>query len=236
MEIRRTTINTLSNVYYNSSYFRSDNYMSLSYFSNNIFNLFIYVKRRNNHVSVPLFCVHYVQDNIHKTDIEEYIGTLCITEYPQVKRTAMSIVKVFNDTNFSSRLVKVTTNKGEVYYGGYGVIFDKDMNPLLLCTMEGDYENDEFTYNKAVVYVNPCVFNNKGILEKAIVSTLIPVYTKNNITFFDSFHRTTHFRPEVVVKDFTNDFFVKPSKPKIKDFTKDNVNEFLLANIDDICL
>ena len=48
-------------------------------------------------------------------------------------RTFDSIITQLFTVGYGKRLQKVTTNKGEVYYGGKGIIFDESYTPLLLC-------------------------------------------------------------------------------------------------------
>lgn len=76
------------------------------------------------------------------------------------------------------------------------------------------------------------MFNSSEVVEKGIIKTLIPAYTSRSIRCF--FRGNITLTPEVIIKDFTDDFFIKPVVPKPSEFTKENINTFLLDYVDDI--
>lgn len=215
----------------------------LNYLSNNMFSLFLHVDFTKSRIAVPLICRRFAEGEFyHDRSITEANMMLFEGGAPFDGRMASSIFKKFVDIDFSNRIAKVTTPKGEVYYGGRGIILDKDFKPILLCDIEGNIIEGDIIYDSAKIYVNPSVFIVDGTMEKGIVKTIIPAYVKNGVRVYTSwpntkanFHRINYkIIPEVVVKDFTDDFFVKPTKPTPSSFTKDSANEFLLDNIDDI--
>ena len=241
MEINRTTLTSLLNVYTNSHYRENVNSSNpnyeINYLSNNVCGIAFNIDCSKEYISVPLFCKATVEYSIFKVlngfPKEECVVGLYSNGRTSDKRTANAIFKYFNNTIFGDRLSKIVTNKGLTYYGGHGIILDKNMKPLVLCTAEGSFIENDFEYNRVVIYVSPSVFNSSDVLEKGIVKTLIPAYTSNNVTLtFRS--KRKNFTPEVVIKDFTNDFFIKPIAPKPSEITKENINTFLLDYVDDI--
>lgn len=216
---------------------------NLNYLNNNVFNLFLHVDCVGPHVEVPLFCRGYIERIIcGGLDTTEVDIALFTNGLPSERRTSNAMFKAFTEVNFNKRLIKVTTSKGEVYYGGYGIILNRDMNPIFFCTLEGDITEEGLTYNSAKIYINPSVLLIDSVLEKGLIKTIIPAYIENGVSIYTSFPNVnSHFRrkngkiiPEVVIKDVTDDFFVRPSKPKPSTFTRDKVNDFLLEHIDDI--
>lgn len=216
---------------------------SLNYLDNNVFNLFLHVDCTGPHVVVPLFCRGYIERIIcNKLDVTEVEIALFANGFPSERRTSNAMFKLFTEINFSQRLIKVTTSKGEIYYGGYGIILDRNMNPIFFCALDGEITGEGLTYNSAKIYVNPSVFLTDGTLEKGIIKTIIPAYIEKGISIYVTFSNINgQFKkkngrviPEVVIKDFTDDFFVRPSKPKPSTFTRDKVNDFLLEYINDI--
>lgn len=245
MEINRTTLNSLTTVYSNSHY-RSNSVSSnpnpeINYLYNNVCGLAFSIDFSKNHLIIPMFCRSFIDDDIYNIlnggSVDECIVGLYANGRPSDKRTANAIFKYFNNTSFGDKLSKVVTNKGVIYYGGHGIILDKDMKPLVLCAIEGEFiENNfirnDFKYTRAVIYVHPSVFNSSEVVEKGIIKTLIPAYTSRSIRCF--FRGNITLTPEVVIKDFTDDFFIKPVVPKPSEFTKENINTFLLDYVDDI--
>ena len=246
--INRATMNALENLFSRSNYREcqqssSNINVSLNYLDNNVFNLFLHVDCAGPHVVVPLFCRGYIEMiicgglNVTGVDI-----ALFANGFPSEIRTSNDMFKLFTEIGFSQRLIKVTTSKGEIYYGGYGMILDRNMNPIFFCTLEGEATEEGLTYNSVKIYVNPSVFLTEGILEKGIIKTIIPAYVEKGVSIYNTFSNTNkQFKkkngmviPEVVIKDFTDDFFVRPSKPKPSTFTRDKVNDFLLEHIDDV--
>lgn len=241
-------MNALGNLFSQSNnreYHTSSNNINgnLNYLNNNVFNLFLHVDCTGPHVVVPLFCRGYIERiicgglNVTEVDIALFANGI-----PSERRTSNAMFKLFTEINFSQRLIKVTTSKGEIYYGGYGIILDRNMNPIFFCTLEGEVTEEGLTYNSAKIYVNPSVLLTDSILEKGIIKTIIPAYVERGVSIYTSFSNVNkQFKkkngkviPEVVIKDFTDDFFVRPSKPKPSTFTRDKVNDFLLEHVDDI--
>lgn len=245
MEINRTILNSLTTVYSNSHY-RSNSISSnpnpeINYLYNNVCGLAFSIDFSKNHLIIPMFCRSFIDDVIYNIlnggSVDECIVGLYANGRPSDKRTANAIFKYFNNTSFGDKLSKVVTNKGVIYYGGHGIILDKDMKPLVLCAIEGEFiENNfirnDFKYTRAVIYVHPSVFNSSEVVEKGIIKTLIPAYTSRSIRCF--FRGNITLTPEVVIKDFTDDFFIRPIAPKPSEFTKENINTFLLDYVDDI--
>ena len=216
---------------------------SLNYLDNNVFNLFLHVDCTGPHVVVPLFCRGLIERIIcGGLDVTEVEIALFANGFPSERRTSNAMFKLFTEINFSQRLIKVTTSKGEIYYGGYGMILDRNMSPIFFCALDGEITEEGLTYNSAKIYVNPSIFLTDGILEKGIIKTIIPAYIEKGVSIYTTFSNINRqFKkkngkviPEVVIKDFTDDFFVRPSKPKPSTFTRDKVNDFLLEHVNDI--
>ena len=241
MEINRTTLYSLTDVYRNS-HWRSNSansspHSEINYLYNNVCGLAFSIDCNKKQLVVPMFCRALIEDSIFNVlngiSVDENIVYLYANGIPSDKRTANAIFKYFNSTIFGDRLSKIVTNKGAVYYGGHGIILDKNMKPLVLCAAEGEFTDNNFKYTRAVIYVHPSVFNSSEVVEKGIIKTLIPAYTSSSIRLL-FINEAMEFTPEVVIKDFTDDFFIRPIAPKPSGFTKENINTFLLDYVDDI--
>ena len=95
--------------------------------------------------------------------------------YQEVHRTTDSILKSLILPPRAGRLTKVTTSKGEVFYGGQGVILEEDGTPILL--IKAVYDKDLYRYTKGELYISPKVFAMDNTVYKGILSKIVPVYT-----------------------------------------------------------
>ena len=226
---------------------------------NNVFNLFLKVDISGPEIDVPLMCKYKVEEGLlsnynYPNSVKEVAVTLFENSYPQSKRAANAIFKAFQMNNASDRLLKITTNAGEAYYGGNGYILDKDYNILILYTLHGVMEDRILHYKTGRIYVNPKVFVSDGIVEKGIIKTVIPAFVQegimigtSNIGVTSQEINTSIIRdsngfvaqvikplPEIIVADVTDRFIVKPKKPTPSTFNNEAMNDYLLEHLDEI--
>ena len=230
---------------------------NLAFEKNNVFNLFLRVDISGPEIDVPLMCKYKVEEGLlsnynQPNSLKEMAVALFENSYPQSRRTANAIFKAFQMNNNRDRLMKITTNTGEVYYGGNGYILDKDYNLLILYTLHGVMEDRILHYKTGRIYVNPKVFVSKGIVEKGIIKTVIPAFVQegimvdtnnNGVTAQDinttirnsnGFFQVIEPLPEIVVADVTDRFIVKPKKPNPSTFSNEATNDYLLEHLDEV--
>ena len=94
--------------------------------NHNVFNRLFVIDVSSDEIEVPVFSKPAVESVIsvklefpHTTHTSKIVIPMYVNTYNQQRRTADSIVSdFFSRVDFNRRLQKVTTNKGEVYYGG----------------------------------------------------------------------------------------------------------------------
>lgn len=226
--------------------------MNLSLDSNNVFRKSLVIEVNNDEVEIPVIARRHfeslVSEKINHPDIEikRIILPLYDNAPSQERRTFDSIIiQLFTNVEYGKRLQKITTNKGEVYYGGKGIIFDESYTPLLLCTLTarsvhiGDNDN-AMVYYRPVCHVSPKVFlESDKLINKGIIKKLIPCYTSRDIIFPRSnysFSSNPEDRKVKVIVDNFNKFFIEPIKPTPSAAINDALNECLIDNIDDIMM
>lgn len=230
---------------------------NLAFENNNVFNLFLRVDISGPEIDVPLMWKYKVEEGLlsnynQPNSLKEMAVALFENSHPQSRRTANAIFKTFQMNDNRNRLMKITTNTGEVYYGGNGYILDKDYNLLILYTLHGVMEDRILHYKTGRIYVNPKVFVSKGIVEKGIIKTVIPAFVQegiivdtNNIGVTaqdiniairnqNGFIRVIKPLPEIVVADVTDRFIVKPKKPTPSTFSNEAMNDYLLEHLDEV--
>ncbi len=227
--------------------------MNLTLDSNNVFRRSLVVEVNNDEVEIPVIARRHfeklVSDNIAYSaimGIKRIILPLYDNAPSQERRTFDSVItQLFTNVGYDRRLQKITTNKGEVYYGGKGIIFDESYTPLLLCTLTARSVHTEdngntMVYYRPVCHVSPKVFlESNKLINKGIIKKLIPYYTSRDIDFprnSYSFSSNPEDRKVKVIVDNFNKFFVEPIKPTPSACSNDALNECLIDNIDDIMM
>lgn len=231
---------------------------NLAFENHNVFNLFLRVDISGPEIDVPLMCKYKVEEGLlsnynYPNSLKEVAVALFENSYPQSRRTANAIFKTFQMNDNRDRLMKITTNTGEVYYGGNGYILDKDYNLLILYTLHGVMEDRILHYKTGRIYVNPKVFVSNGLIEKGIIKTVIPAFVQEGIRIDTNNIGVTaqeinvHTRneyglisygttplPEIIVADVTDRFIVRPKKPTPSTFSNEAMNDYLLEHLDEV--
>ena len=227
--------------------------MNLSLDSNNVFRRSLVIEVNNDEVEIPVIAREHfeelVSDNMAHPEIiriKRIILPLYDNAPSQERRTFDSIInQLFTNVGYGERLQKITTNKGEVYYGGKGIIFDESYTPLLLCTLTArsvhtEDNSNTMVYYRSVCHVSPKVFlESDKLINKGIIKKLIPCYTSRDVNFPSSNYRFSsnpEDRKVKVIVDYFNKFFIEPIKPTPSATTNDALNECLIDNIDDIMM
>ena len=222
----------------------------LSLDSNNVFRRSLIIEV-NDEIEIPVIAREHFEDLVlEKINYPLTVGTKRIilplydNASSQERRTFDSIImQMFNNVRFDMRLQKITTSKGEVYYGGRGIIFDESYAPLLLCTLAARKVHTEeggnsMVYYRPVCHVSPKVFlESDKLINKGIIKKLIPFYTSEEVRFPDCMFGVNPESKKVkVVVDNFDKFFIEPIKPTPSAITNDALNECLIDNMDDIMM
>lgn len=248
----RTISSTFSSYGYINQY-STPNRRAVNYEFNNYFTHFFRVKLTEDKFEVPIYARNIVKDYIYKnsSNPKDFIIPFFRNEdnCVPVIRTADALIKLFitYSPSLASSYIKAQNYKGEVYYGTNGIIFNKDMVPLLFNVLEAHRDTrGRVVYTKAKCYIHPSVFYTDGIVEKCIINKIIPSYMQNGIYIntegtdkeVDSLggnnsNYYSRVKPEVVIKDIGDTFICKPIAPPVT-FNNEDINQFLINNIDDI--
>ena len=253
MEYSWRYTDTLTRVFINcdSTSVSDVTHMETTLDKHNVFNRLFVIDVSSDEIEVPVFARYSVESVIRNKFefpsikcVDKIVIPMYVNTPNQSRRTANSIVSdFFLRTSFNQRLQKVTTNKGEVYYGGKGIILDKDYNILLLCTIvckKIDYrEGQVMSYYKPMIHVSPQVFlKGESLICKSILKKIIPFYVSHNI---DSVTTHAYFRsdipegtkPQILIDDVSK-FIENPIKPTPQKYSDEVLNQLLMDNIDDV--
>ena len=225
----------------------------LSLDSNNVFRKSLVIEVNNDEVEIPVIAREHFEGLVsEKIDHPLTVGTKRIilplydNARSQERSTFNSIIAhLFTNVGYGQRLQKITTSKGEVCYGGKGIIFDGSYTPLLLCTLTARSVHTEdngntMVYYRPVCHVSPKVFlESDKLINKGIIKKLIPYYTNKDINPPRSnynFSSNLEDRKVKVIVDNFNKFFIEPIKPTPSACSNDALNECLIDNMDDIMM
>lgn len=157
----------------------------------------------------------------------EIIIPLVASEATKMCSGADTIMKYFVNNGFG-RLVKVETPKGERYYGGMGLVLDKDFKPLIYITRTLGV-NIEASDEQVIIHVSPSIFTDDvSILNKAILRKGIAYYLTHTVGDWGEDHT-----PLIVIDDGKK-FFRSPSKPSPDSDINTNVNTLLRDHISEV--
>lgn len=219
--------------------------------NHNVFNKLFVIDVSSDEIEVPVFAKSVVEVEIrNKLQLPHIIPTskivipMYVNTYNRSRRTANNIVKdFFSEVDFNRRLQKITTTRGNIYYGGKGIILDKDFNILLLCTIicrKIEYGNEHMmSYYKPIVHVSPQVFlKSSDLVNRFILSEIIPFYISHSI---DTINTLTYCRsdipkgtkPQILIDD-VNKFIENPIKPTPQKCSDSVLNQILIDNIEDV--
>lgn len=257
-KISDRTARIIQDIYSTGSHIDSNYYVSsnVDYTANNAFSLFFKVDVKESKMDIPSFGMQTILNciinnlNQHKKIDSIAVPFVSSLRIYKASKSADLLMRALNQVypNLGEMFVTVKTDKGELYYGAKGLIFDKDMNLLFLTSVECDMDNSKIMYRKAKVYVHPSVFYSDGTIEKCLISKVIPYFLKegvsvhggstsipikNCINYDDpddwrTYHKTI---PQIIVADVKDKFFCKPVLSSVT-FKDEDINEFLNKNLD----
>ena len=257
MEFSARFIREMTRPFYDAQPFRfnsGDTSNPITLDSSNMFSKSLVVDTTGDNIEIPSIARTYyeniIRDNLIHSNVrvERIILPLYTSGNSQSRRTFDGIMrKFFCEPLFNQRVLKVTTNKGDTYYGGYGLILDEGFNPLLMCGLKarkviserGDgAEVVHIQYYRAICHVSPVVFTEPNkLINKGIIKKLIPLYTTMDIRFPNVSVGTSNSpdsrKVEVIIDDFSK-FFISPIVPTPSKCSNDALNKCLNDNIEDI--
>lgn len=240
------SLNSFFKVNANDAIFRAIPSFGDTYLTNSLFGKFLRVDLSSSHVEIPVFGKNKVEEILEQNIMEtSNVKELNINLFHQrplgLCKTSNSIFKIICRYLNAFRLVRIKTYQGEVYYGGQGIILDKNRNPILFATIEADIEDGYIKENNVKIYISPSVFSSNNMLEKSIRRQVIPYYLEEGV-YIGTYNRlvVNQFKikrhsmtiPEIIIKDVSDKFFINPYEPKDSEIETSIVNKFLFDHAD----
>lgn len=208
---------------------------------NVIYNKNLVVDLKNKEIPICIENV-YRRTGLASNDNTKLVLPLYEHISPETKRTFNSTLRsLFCNVGGHSDLIKVTTSKGEVYYGKRGLILDKDYNPIIMFSLkyhevkciEG---TSNYAWNKIICRVSPNVFLEPNkLIHKGIIKYIIPYMQEGSINAprYPGFVYEDCLSRQVIIEDFS-DWFTSPVKPKFSEDINESLNDCLIDSLEDI--
>lgn len=188
---------------------------------------------------VPMAMLPYLETILAQPKVEwEQIAMPLYYDNTVVRSTSYAIIKCFFKETpvYGARLSKVMTGKGEIYYGGNGMIFDQYMKPLVLytATVTGmtpvtiPYRPTKMkaTISALNVRVSPQVLLKDDMLKKSIISKAIPSLVSKSFIFMRGAALGKPTTPKVIIEDLS-EWIKRPAKVGSPQTFKEDMQKFL---------
>lgn len=220
-----------------SSYIQRWGYSGVHLDSHDALSKYLYMDIADGEIEIPVALLAAFRTSCSMSNRTwEQIAMPLLSGKTMHKSTFNSIIKEFflNTALFESRLTKVITSKGEVYYGGPGMIFNKDMVPYILYTVtlsDVSVTRRPWTAKAEAlnVRVNPCVFTDMDdMMKKGIISRMIPTLVSSSLGYVSDCEIICdrRFTPTVIVEDLSR-WFEEPEKVKDVNTFNEDMKDFL---------
>lgn len=190
---------------------------------------------------VPAMILPFLTTVLSQPEIKwEQIAMPLFYTRTSFKRTSNTILRDFmlSTSVNNERLSKIITPKGEVYYGGQGIILDKDMEPYLLytATVSGFEIMPSFFSSPTMVAkvtalnvrVSPKVFASTNIICKNIITKMIPalVYEEIQLSQLRGMDTDKPLTPKVIVEDLSS-WIKRPKRAGRPEIFNEDMKDFL---------
>ena len=144
-------------------------------------------------VECPTFIISRLYVNLPTSTLDT-LTNICVPLYSKFSKNIKTISSVinagFDKVQWRDRLMKVIMPNEEIYYINKGIILDKDMNPIIVYTL--DCNIIDKSYDNPKVYINPIVFTKIDLpLYKDIINKFIPVLMTERFTAYNNYSRST---------------------------------------------
>jgi len=200
-----------------------------------------------NKVEVPACFTNFVVTEVGKCDTLVMPILAPVTAMP--RRLIRGILSDFMNPRSSggSGFAYCKTSAGDYYYGLPGIILNGDKEPLMVMTLEINYEIENrhavFTPVRYICHVSPKVFMNQDkLVEKTIIKKIIPFCSTKVMDRRDIARNSAYseMRPFIigttikVVIDDCSGFLVKPVVPSPSVNINQELNKLIADNISEI--
>lgn len=224
-------------------------------------NAFLWQERKSRYLTIPLDTEEielplFVVDTLHTTiyqnnNINLDSANLVVEMHTSSKcgtyKTIDANIRQIIGASFINSLTKITIkDSSTVYYGTYGALFDKDLNPLMMLIWKvkrtpldnlREDSREWFTPIRPIIRVSPRIAQKENSMERYIFNKIITEgLTLNNFEgiYSDIFYYSPQktFSTQVIIDEFP--FLISDSATPSISTTNKELIDTALAYIDDM--
>lgn len=149
------------------------------------------VPRDNTETIVPSVLLNYGLDSgfkINPGSAVSFVRPFPMFVQMEPKRTVYTIMRELFTRAPTGYIERLTTNKGEVFYGCNGLLLERTMKPLMVAAKRftRSLESDTFLPEDQIMLISPRVFYEDTILTKAIRKDFIPSLASQSLSIIIS--------------------------------------------------
>lgn len=205
----------------------------IGFTKNNIYNRFLKIPVLNkNNFEIPCMCFSraaQVAQSSFKKGVDKFDLAIPLynnTYYEGTFRTSSPIITQMFGTSYFDRISRFNCGS-RVYYGGRGIILDKDYKLKLLYTIQCEYGDDVIYYIAPILRIDPSVFvETKDPINKFIINQLIPYYATKSIAL-PNFKPDSKSLPKVItIISSLNSYITNPHTPSVN-MRDEDINKLL---------
>ena len=225
-------------------------------------NTFLWQERKSRYLTIsfdteeielPLFVVNalhtsiYHKDNNINLDSDNLVVEMHTSSKCSSYKTIDANIRQIIGTSFTNSLMKITLkDSSTVYYGTYGALFDKDLNPLMMLIWKvkrtpldnlREGSTEWFTPIRPIIRVSPRIIQKENPMERYIFNKIITeglALTNLDGICLDIFYYSPQktFSTQVIIDEFP--FLISdPATPSISTTNKELIDT-ALEYIDDM--
>lgn len=189
---------------------------------NNQFSLYM-----TNHI----FNSEIIESPIYNsTSLREIIPLFTSSTSINERKTFGPLLKELSLIKGVGELNRVRDKEGNLYYGMRGLIFNSNLEPLVLATIRPSRESS--ATKELILRVSPKVFNSDNVVCKGIQKYLIEYCS----TVSRYFSIVSGFTTMTVIINNDIDKFIRHTKAPTNINVNEEIQQLLVDNIDKLCL
>ena len=187
---------------------------------------------------VPMAMLPYLETILSQPKIKwKQIAMPLYYKGTAIKNTSDAIIRwFFRETPVGTKRLSKVLSKGEIYYGGGGMIFDQHMKPLVLytatvtgmtpVTVPHRPPKMRTTISALNVRVSPQVLLKDNMLKKSIISKAIPSLVSESFPIIRDVVLDKPITPKIIIEDLS-EWIKRPAKVGRPQTFKEDMQKFL---------